>query len=76
MLTARPATFDDAAMSRRVRAAVHTAVFTPEVPGVSADVDGTRASVPGIHVPPTADRLNAPLGQSPDPVLSAAGGAP
>ncbi|MFG2629142.1 TetR/AcrR family transcriptional regulator [Streptomyces sp. NPDC048473] len=74
MLVARPATFSDAGMSRRVRDAVHAAVFTPDVTAASADAGGTRAGVSEAHVPSTAARLNALLRQSPDPALSAAEG--
>lgn len=75
MLVARPATFGDASVSRRVRGAVHAAVVTPDVSGASDDADGAGAAVSEAHVPSTAARLSALLRQSPDPALSAAEGA-
>ncbi|MFD4942267.1 hypothetical protein ACFVYE_19600 [Streptomyces sp. NPDC058239] len=62
-------------MSRRVRDAVHAAVFTPDASGASADADDTGAAVSEAHVPSTAARLNTLLRQSSDPVLGAAEGA-
>lgn len=66
MLVARPSTFTDKSTSRRVRDAVHAAIFTPDVSAPA----GTGAE--DTQVPSTAARLNALLRQSPDPALSAA----
>lgn len=44
MLVSRPATFDDRTLSRRVRDAVHTAVFVPEVMADTAPGTGTAGS--------------------------------
>ncbi|MFF2327435.1 MULTISPECIES: TetR/AcrR family transcriptional regulator [unclassified Streptomyces] len=75
MLVARPATFHDPGMSRRVRDAVLAAVLTPDVSGASAGADDTGAAVSEAQVPSAAARLNALLRQSPDPALSTAEGA-
>ncbi|MEW1612723.1 MULTISPECIES: TetR/AcrR family transcriptional regulator [unclassified Streptomyces] len=63
MLVARPATFDDADMSRRVRDAVHASILTPD-PGPSAPEEA--------EVPSTAARLSALLRQARGSGLSTA----
>ncbi|MFE4453402.1 TetR/AcrR family transcriptional regulator [Streptomyces sp. NPDC056796] len=63
MLVSRPATFPDAAMSTRVRDAVHASVFTPDV-GASPPAD--------TEVPSTAARLSALLRRSHGTGLSTA----
>ncbi|MFD8970184.1 TetR/AcrR family transcriptional regulator [Streptomyces sp. NPDC059568] len=73
MLVSRPATFTDPDMSRRVRDAVHAAVFTSEAmydqapDGASAAPDGS-----GAETPVAAARLGALLRQSPPSALTAA----
>ncbi|MET7596535.1 MULTISPECIES: TetR/AcrR family transcriptional regulator [unclassified Streptomyces] len=70
MLVSRPATFDDHGISRRVRDAVHAAVFTPDV---MADAPGEpRPDAP--DVPATAARLGAVLRRTPHPSLTPAEG--
>ncbi|MEV0489811.1 TetR/AcrR family transcriptional regulator [Streptomyces atratus] len=66
MLVARPATFNDSTMSRRVRDAVHAAVFVPEA-RAGKPVDAGEAQVPSV-----ATRLSALLRRSPDAGLSRA----
>ncbi|WP_392674546.1 TetR/AcrR family transcriptional regulator [Streptomyces sp. LN785] len=66
MLVARPSTFNDGSVSRRVRDAVHAAVFVPEV-GVHEP-----AGAGGTQVPSVAARLSALLRRSPDAGLSTA----
>ncbi|MEE1796393.1 TetR/AcrR family transcriptional regulator [Streptomyces sp. BE308] len=63
MLVARPATFSDNAMSRRVRDAVHAAVLTP---------DATPSRPTEAGVPSTAARLSALLRHSHESGLSTA----
>ncbi|MDQ0950507.1 AcrR family transcriptional regulator [Streptomyces phaeochromogenes] len=83
MLVSRPATFTDVSVSRRVRDAVHTMVFTPDVmaspgtgtgtPGTpAAEASGTAEAADESRLPATAARLNALLRQAPAPVLSPA----
>lgn len=81
MLVSRPATFDDMTLSRRVRDAVHTAVFVPEVmadtaPGTGASgtgASGTAASGGDVaQVPAVATRLGALLRQAPGPAFTPA----
>lgn len=82
MLVSRPATFDDTTLSRRVRDAVHAAVFTPGVMAAPAPGDGTASGscvgvAPGTGadespVPVTATRLGALLRQTPSPALTPA----
>ncbi|MGW3629224.1 TetR/AcrR family transcriptional regulator [Streptomyces sp. NPDC005122] len=76
MLVSRPATFDDRTLSRRVRDAVHTAVFVPEVmtdptPG-TATAGTATAGTGGAPVPATATRLGALLRQTPSPAFTRA----
>ncbi|MFJ2831393.1 TetR/AcrR family transcriptional regulator [Streptomyces sp. NPDC087263] len=69
MLVSRPATFTDGTVARRVRDAVHAAVFTPDV------MDSRTASGPDAgeaRVPATAARLNALLRQAAAPTLTLA----
>ncbi|MFD8419793.1 TetR family transcriptional regulator [Streptomyces sp. NPDC059466] len=83
MLVSRPATFEDVTLSRRVRDAVHTAVFVPEVmadsaPGTAASgtaASGTAAS--GTAAPGTATPAPAPVdpGEAPVPVTATRLGA-
>lgn len=86
MLVARPATFADPGMSRRVRDAVHASVLTheamyggPDTGGTDGtSADGTAASGPDDGsgtAPAVAARLGALLRQSPPEVLSGAEGA-
>lgn len=63
MLVARPATFSDNAISRRVRDAVHAAVLTP---------DATPSGPTEAGVPSTAVRLSALLRHSHESGLSTA----
>ncbi len=81
MLVSRPATFDDRTLSRRVRDAVHTAVFVPEVmadtaPGTatagSATAGKATAGTGEAPVPATATRLGALLRQTPSPAFTPA----
>ncbi|NSL43419.1 TetR/AcrR family transcriptional regulator [Streptomyces sp. 8P21H-1] len=73
MLVSRPATFTDDSMSRRVRDAVHAAVFTPDVPPPAGPVPASGAAEPdGPQVPAAAARLNALLRRSSAPALSPA----
>ncbi|MFB6717584.1 MULTISPECIES: hypothetical protein [unclassified Streptomyces] len=53
MPVARPSTFGDASMSRRVREAVHAVVFAPDVSGTSADTDDTGVTASEAWVPDT-----------------------
>ncbi|MGW3622442.1 TetR/AcrR family transcriptional regulator [Streptomyces sp. NPDC000880] len=66
MLVTRLSTFTDKSTSRRVRDAVHAAIFTPDV-YAPAETGAEDAQVPS-----TAARLNALLRQSPDPALTPA----
>lgn len=74
MLVSRPATFDDRTLSRRVRDAVHTAVFVPEVmtdPAPAPGSSGTATDGTGeAPVPATATRLGALLRQTPSPAFT------
>ncbi|MFF7203543.1 TetR/AcrR family transcriptional regulator [Streptomyces sp. NPDC008141] len=74
MLVSRPATYTDTAMSRRVRDAVHAAIFTPDVfaPG---DAVAAGGGTEDFLIPATAARLNTLLHDSPGPALTAAEGA-
>ncbi|MEU1037272.1 TetR/AcrR family transcriptional regulator [Streptomyces sp. NPDC005551] len=72
MLVSRPATFDDPGISRRVRDAVHAAVFTAEaMAGAPADDPGADSAA----VPSSAARLAAVLRRAPSPSLTPAEGA-
>ena len=72
MLVARPSTFADEALSRRVRDAVHAAVFTPDVTRQGAADDGGSADTGAddTRVPAAAAQLGAVLRRSARPVLS------
>ncbi|WP_228120868.1 TetR/AcrR family transcriptional regulator [Streptomyces fagopyri] len=81
MLVSRPATFDDMTLSRRVRDAVHTAVFVPEVmadtaPGTGTSGTGTSGTTTSggdeAQVPAVATRLGALLRQAPGTVFTPA----
>ena len=74
MLVARPATFTDRAVSRRVRDAVHAAILTPDVsaPGTG---QGPAPASGHVDVPAAAARLSTLLIESPSPALTAAEGA-
>ncbi|MEU1532616.1 TetR/AcrR family transcriptional regulator [Streptomyces fagopyri] len=81
MLVSRPATFDDMTLSRRVRDAVHTAVFVPEVmadtaPGTGTSGTGTSGTAASggdvAQVPAVATRLGALLRQAPGPAFTPA----
>jgi AcrR family transcriptional regulator len=75
MLVSRPATFTDKTVSRRVRDAVHAAVFTPDVmtsPPPAAGAADSTTEPDAAHVPAAAARLNALLRQSSSPALSPA----
>ncbi|MEV0265675.1 TetR/AcrR family transcriptional regulator [Streptomyces sp. NPDC050617] len=74
MLVSRPATFTDHSISRRVRDALHTAIFTPEaIAGLSDTASrGPADTTDDVPVPATAARLRALLHQSPDTALSPA----
>ncbi|GAA3511274.1 AcrR family transcriptional regulator [Streptosporangium album] len=72
MLVSRPSTFTDKSMSRRVRDAVHAAVFTPDVTGPRTASDDSGSGADDVQLPSTAARLSALLRQSPDSALSAA----
>ncbi|MGA5048572.1 TetR/AcrR family transcriptional regulator [Streptomyces arboris] len=63
MLVARPATFDDPGLSRRVRDAVHASILTPD-PGAGAQEEA--------EVPSAAARLSALLRRAQGPGLSTA----
>ncbi|MEU6678467.1 TetR/AcrR family transcriptional regulator [Streptomyces sp. NPDC046925] len=70
MLVARPGTFADRDLSRRVRDAVHAAVFTPDVTEASPEADGDERDE--AQLPATAARLSALLAQSPPSALTEA----
>ncbi|MFD7287762.1 TetR/AcrR family transcriptional regulator [Streptomyces sp. NPDC059863] len=70
MLVARPATFTDPDMSRRVRDAVHAAVFTPEA--MYGAISAGDAAMTPADTPAIATRLGALLRQSPPTALTAA----
>ncbi|MFJ9030170.1 TetR/AcrR family transcriptional regulator [Streptomyces sp. NPDC102274] len=70
MLVARPTTFTDPDMSRRVRDAVHAAVFTPEAMYGETSADDTATQPVGT--PAAATRLGALIRQSPPKVLTTA----
>ncbi|MGW4669777.1 TetR/AcrR family transcriptional regulator [Streptomyces sp. NPDC004324] len=74
MLVSRPATFDDRTLSRRVRDAVHTAVF---VPGVMADTatDTGTGTGSGEAGAPGGGRSGSG-GAAPAPGTASAAGAP
>ncbi|MDG9715439.1 TetR/AcrR family transcriptional regulator [Streptomyces sp. DH24] len=75
MLVSRPSTFTDETVSRRVRDAVHAAVFTPDVMASASSAPGATEPAAGpdaAHVPAAAARLNALLRQSSSPALSPA----
>ncbi|MFI5759020.1 TetR/AcrR family transcriptional regulator [Streptomyces sp. NPDC051569] len=75
-LAARPAAAGDGDVSRRVRDAVHAAVFTPEAMyGTAGAVDTVTSGGPGEETPAAAARLGALLRRSPTTALSAAEGA-
>ncbi|MEV7341537.1 TetR/AcrR family transcriptional regulator [Streptomyces sp. NPDC093544] len=64
MLVSRPATFTDRTVARRVRDAVHAAVFTPDVMDsrtASGSPTASRPDAEEARVPATAARLNALL---------------
>ncbi|MFK4225920.1 TetR/AcrR family transcriptional regulator [Streptomyces sp. NPDC019890] len=72
MLVARPSTFTDPSLSRRVRDSVHAAIFTPDALGT-----GTAAEAPGTdteqaQVPSAAARLSTLLRQAHGEALSTA----
>ncbi|MEV4969514.1 TetR/AcrR family transcriptional regulator [Streptomyces scopuliridis] len=70
MLVARPATFTDPDMSRRVRDAVHATVFTPEAMyGETAAEETARGPA---ATPAVAARLGALIRQSPPKALTTA----
>ncbi|WP_339151499.1 TetR/AcrR family transcriptional regulator [Streptomyces sp. F41] len=68
MLVARPATFDDADVSRRVRDAVHASILTPD----AAPVEPGVAEPGAAEVPSAAARLSALLREAQGPGLSTA----
>ncbi|WP_327429543.1 TetR/AcrR family transcriptional regulator [Streptomyces sp. NBC_01236] len=70
MLVSRPATFTDRTVSRRVRDAVHAAVFTPDVTGSGPDL--ATADGDEVEVPATAARLGAMIRTSPSPAFTPA----
>ncbi|MFC9845773.1 TetR/AcrR family transcriptional regulator [Streptomyces sp. NPDC060223] len=81
MLVSRPATFTDQTVSRRVRDAVHAAVFTPDVLDSRTTSGSSTASAPDAasgpdaddaRVPATAARLNALLRRATPPTLTPA----
>ncbi|MFD9220649.1 TetR/AcrR family transcriptional regulator [Streptomyces sp. NPDC060064] len=74
MLVSRPSTFTDKSTSRRVRDAVHAAVFTPDVSGPEATPSAADAGVGGdeAQLPAAAARLGALVRRSPVPALSTA----
>ncbi|MFJ2647411.1 TetR/AcrR family transcriptional regulator [Streptomyces sp. NPDC087420] len=81
MLVARPATFTDPGMSRRVRDAVHASVLThgamygdPDAGGTDGTVEGGSDDGSGT-APAVAARLGALLRRSPPEALSGAEGA-
>jgi AcrR family transcriptional regulator len=70
MLVSRPATFTDRTISRRVRDAVHAAVFTSDVTDSGPD---TAPSEPTeSRLPATATHLGALLRQTPSPAFTPA----
>ncbi|MEV6751122.1 TetR/AcrR family transcriptional regulator [Streptomyces sp. NPDC051214] len=71
MLVARPATFVDPDVSRRVRDAVHAAIFTPE----AAESRGGAPREAGqgeVQLPAAAARLSATLAAEPPQALTSA----
>lgn len=72
MLVSRPATFDDRTLSRRVRDAVHTAVF---VPGVMADTATDTGTGTGEAGAPGGGRSGSGSA-APAPGTASASGAP
>ncbi|MEU6769584.1 TetR/AcrR family transcriptional regulator [Streptomyces sp. NPDC046853] len=70
MLVARPGTFADRDLSRRVRDAVHAAVFTPDVTEASPKAAGDERDE--TQLPATAARLAALLEPSPPSALTEA----
>jgi AcrR family transcriptional regulator len=72
MLISRPSTFTDKSTSRRLRDAVHAAVFTPDVTGSRTAPGECGVDVAEVQVPATAARLSIMLRQSPSPAYSPA----
>ncbi|MGW6274909.1 TetR/AcrR family transcriptional regulator [Streptomyces sp. NPDC055060] len=76
MLVARPGTFTDHGVSRRVRDAVHAAIFTPEVVAGRADAspgeDGTGGGRDEVQLSSAAARLGATLAKAPRSALTGA----
>ncbi len=68
MLVARPATFDDADVPRRVRDAVHASILTPD----AAPAEPGVAEPGAAEVPSAAARLSALLREAQGPGLSTA----
>ncbi|MFE3137673.1 TetR/AcrR family transcriptional regulator [Streptomyces scopuliridis] len=71
MLVSRPVTFPDRDMSRRVRDAVHAAVFIPDATGPRPSDDAT-GTADGTEVASTAARLSTLLRRSRGSALSTA----
>ncbi|MBZ9645679.1 TetR/AcrR family transcriptional regulator [Streptomyces sp. PSKA30] len=72
MLVSRPTTFDDAALSTRVRDAVHAAVLTPDAYAEATSAAGPADVRSGAGIPSTAAKLNALLADTPSPALTGA----
>lgn len=72
MLVARPSTFTDRSISRRIRDAVHASILTPDVSDPRSAPDTSGSGQDDVRVQSTASRLNALLRQSPDQSLSVA----
>ncbi|MGW0904606.1 TetR/AcrR family transcriptional regulator [Streptomyces sp. NPDC002853] len=71
MLVARHATFTDPDLSRRVRDAVHAAVFTPEVTASRSEAP-READQDEVQLPAVAARLSATLAVEPPQALTSA----
>ncbi|MET7617571.1 TetR/AcrR family transcriptional regulator [Streptomyces sp. NPDC005408] len=71
MLVSRPSTFTDPSTSRRVRDAVHAAIFTPDVFDTAGAPEAGKAA-DEIHVPSAAARLSTLLRQAHGEGLSTA----
>ncbi|MEV4681557.1 TetR/AcrR family transcriptional regulator [Streptomyces kurssanovii] len=72
MLVSRPTTFEDAALSTRVRDAVHAAILTPDAYAEAASAAGPADGRSGADIPATAAQLDALLAHAPSPVLTGA----
>ncbi|MET9123721.1 TetR/AcrR family transcriptional regulator [Streptomyces sp. NPDC004528] len=76
MLVSRPATFDDRTLSRRVRDAVHTAVFVPGVMADTATDTGTGTGTGSGEAEALGDGRSGSGSAAPAPATASAAGAP